>query len=496
MSTLQGSLTGPEIATRLVALDFSAIGALLPNPDPILKEQGKDISTYRTIARDSHVGACIRRRKAALKAMEWAVQRGRAPARVHKAVQEALGALDLERILGQAQEAGLYGYQPLEVMWTRGTAGGAGALLLPVDVQAKPPEWFVFGADNRLRLRTRSQPHEGEELPERKFLLPRQDPTYQNPYGSPDLALCFWPTVFKKGGLRFWLQFAEKFGSAFAVGKLPRGATDKERDELLDALARLVQDGVAVLPDDGSAELLEMAGKSASAELYERLVLYCRGEISIVLTGTNQTVEASANRASAHAGQDVAAELRDGDAEMVSAAVNQLIRWMVELNWPGSEPPLFEMWDQEARDALRAWRDKAVHDAGARFTNAYWVESYGYDEAHLLPQGPAAAGGQPLPGQPLPAAEFAEAALADPGDPTAAELARLEAAAAPAWDRLIDQVRAIVDRAADFAELQSALVAAYGALDSAELTRLMAAAFALAELKGMDAARGDARNAS
>jgi phage gp29-like protein len=490
-TTLPTRLIGPDIATRALALDFSVIGSLLPNPDPILKEQGKDISTYRAIARDPHVGACIRRRKAALRAMEWAVQRGKAAARVHKAVDEVFSALPLGRIISQAQEAGLYGYAPMEVSWARGPGG----LTVPVDVQAKPPEWFVFDTDNQLRMRTRSQPFEGELLPARKFLLPRQDPTYQNPYGLADLALCFWPTTFKRGGLRFWLTFAEKFGSAFAVGKLPRGASDKERGEVLDALTQLVQDGVAVLPDDGSAELVEMAGKAASADLYERLVMYCRGEISIVLTGTNQTVEASANKASAHAGQDVAADLRDGDADMVCEAVNQLIGWTCEVNWPGAEPPVFEMWDQEARDLTQASRDKSNYDAGARFTNAYWVREYGYQEGDLKPEGtaPTDPAANPLALQPgaapadVAAAAFAEAA--DPGDPTAADAQRLEAAGVPAWQTMVDQVRAIVDRAADFGELQGALAAAYGSLDSADLVRVMEAAFALAELKGLAAVR-------
>lgn len=491
-----------EFATRVRALDFSAFGLVLPNPDPILKERGIDISTYRTIARDSHVGACIRRRKAAVKAMQWGLDRAQAPARVHKAVQDALDALDLERVIGQALEAVLFGYQPMEITW-QGRPGG----VVPADVQAKPPEWFCFDPDNQLRLKTKAVPLEGELLPERKFLLPRQDPTYQNPYGQPDLALCYWPVIFMKGGKRFWLTFAEKYGGAFALGKLPRGSQPAEVSAMLAGLEGLIQDGVGTIPDDGSVELIESAGKSASADLYERLVLHCRSEISIVLTGTNQTVEASSNKASAIAGLDVAEDLRDADAELVAAAVNQLIGWQVELNWPGSAAPVFSLWDQHARDQLQAQRDKSNYDAGARFSNAYFMRAYGYQEGDLLPQaGPGAgiaAQGQTIDpaGQ---AAAFAEAALAQTGattagtgaaDPTAAELQQLGAAAAPAWATLTAQVQALVDRAASFAELQDALTHAYGGLDSAELTRVMAAAFALAELKGMDDARTQAQEA-
>lgn len=35
--------------------------------------------------------------------------------------------------------------------------------------------------------------------------------------------MCFWPVAFKKGGMKFWLRFAEKFGSPWVIGKHPRG---------------------------------------------------------------------------------------------------------------------------------------------------------------------------------------------------------------------------------------------------------------------------------
>lgn len=494
MATIQTrTLVQGDLATRVRALDFSAMGDLLPNPDPILKEMGRDIATYRLVARDTHVGACIRRRKAAVKALQWGVDRKDAPARIAKVVQRALERMDLERIIGQALEAPLYGYQPMEITWA-GTSDG----ILPLDVQAKPPEWFCFDPENRLRFKTWAAPVAGELLPDRKFLLPRQDPTYQNPYGLPDLSLCYWPSVFKKGGMKFWLTFAEKFGSAFAVGKLPRSASAAERDALLDSLEQLVQDGVASIPDDGSVELVEMAGKSASADLYERLVMYCRSEISIVLTGTNQTVEATSNKASANAGMDVAGHLRDADAELVAAALNQLIRWMVELNWPGSDAPVFSFWDQQARDDLQAARDKSNHEAGANFSNTYWVRAYGYQEGDLQPQTSATPPALPTSAGAGGAAAFAEAARAasaDAADPTAGITSQLGTATAPVWQELLRQVEAMVQQAGSLDELQGTLTAAYGGMDTTDLTRLMGAAFALAELKGMADVRGEVGDA-
>lgn len=488
---LRSRLTGGPVATRIAAFDSGFMSLLLPNPDPILRAAGKSIVAYRDIARDSHVGACIRRRKAAVKALEWDVQRHNAPARVFAAVREAFAALDLDAVIGAMLDATLYGYQPLEIDWQP-----SGGLIVPADVQAKPPEWFCFDAEGQLRFRTKAAPLEGEPLPERKFLLPRQDASYANPYGLGDLALCWWPVVFKKGGMKFWLQFAEKYGSAFSVGKLPRGAEDAERQRLLGELEDLIQNGCAVIPDDGSVELIEMAGKSASADLYERLVKHCRSEISIVLTGTNQTIEVEANRASAYAGMDVAGDLRDADAEIVKAAFDQLIEWMVQINWPGAGAPTFNMWDQHAKDSLQAGRDKSNFEAGARFTRSYWMRQYGYDEADLaadaaVAPAPAAAAALPAAAAAFaaPAGNAGQAGNAAAPDPVAAQTDALDAAAAPEWDALVSRMRELVATASDLPTLQQNMVQAFGGLDTARLEALMAAAFALAQLAGIAAVR-------
>lgn len=493
MTALAGrSLTSGQIATRVQALDYSFLGLLLPNPDPVLKATGKDVATYRELSRDSHVGACIRRRKSAVKALQWGLDRGQAAARVSKAVQDMLHMLPMEALIGQALDATLFGYQPMEVIWQQGP-GGPFAGIWPAAVEALPPEWFCFDTQNQLRFKTRSAPLYGELLPERKFLLPRQDANYHNPYGLGDLALCYWPVVFGKGGKKFWLAFAEKYGSAFAVGKLPRGGEPAERNKLLNELEALIQNGVAVIPDDGTVELVEMAGKSASADLYERLVLHCRGEVSIVLTGTNQSVEQDAGKASAHAGLDVAEDLRDGNAEIVSDAINQLIEWVVGINWPGQPAPVFSMWDQAAKDKLQAERDKSNYDAGARFTKAFWVREYGYEEGDLVdappPPGQALSG---LPGQPgKEAAAGKPAAFAAPAgelpDPLAFETAQLDDATAQPWQQVLAGVGALVQAAPDLATLQRGLTDAYGSLNTKALVQVMQAAFALAELKGMAA---------
>ncbi|KWD09675.1 hypothetical protein WM34_29545 [Burkholderia ubonensis] len=367
-----------QIATRARSIDFFALGMYLPNPDPVLKALGKDIRVYRELRADAHVGGCVRRRKAAVKSLEWGLDRSKAKSRVAKSIADVFADLDLSRIVTEMLDAVLYGYQPMEVTW-----GKVGNFIVPTDVVGKPADWFVYDPDNQLRFRSKENRIQGEELPARKFLVPRQEATYLNPYGFPDLSMCFWPTTFKKGGLKFWVQFTEKYGSPMLVGKHPRSASDAETNLLLDRLEDMVQDAVAVIPDDSSIEIKEAAGKSGSADVYERLLHFCRGEVSIALLGQNQTTEATSTRASAQAGLEVTDDIRDGDKAIVTEAMNMLIRWICDLNFDGADRPVYEMWQQEQVDEVQAGRDEKLTRAGASFTPAYFKRAYNLQDGDL-----------------------------------------------------------------------------------------------------------------
>ena len=84
------------------------------------------------------------------------------------------------------------------------------------------------------------------------------------------------------------------------------------------------------------------------------------------------------------------------------------------------------------------------------------------------------------------------AATAAGRNPIEADSATLDLAAQPVFDTLIERLNRLVKAAPDLPTLQSALLAAYGHHDSEQLAQVMAAGFALAELKGMDAVRNQA----
>lgn len=396
-----------HIATRDRSPDFTALGMYLPNPDPILKKQGRDVSVYADLRGDAHVGGCVRRRKGAVVRMEWRVQRERASARMAKLAETVLQGLDMRRLVREVMDAPLFGWNPLEVIWSPAGDGP----IVPRDVLAKPMTWFHFDPEAQLRFRSREQPLHGEAVAARKFLVPAQDASYANPYGFADLSMCFWPTVFKRGGLKFWVTFTEKFGTPWLVGKTPRGTPPAEQDKLLDQLEAMVQDAVAVIPDDASVDIVESGGKTASAALYEQLLMFCRSEVAIALLGQNQTTEASANRASATAGLQVSEELRDADARLVEAAINQLLRWVVDLNEGEAAPsPKFELYEQAEVDKAQAERDEVLVKAGAKLTRAYFMKTYNLDEDDIDQAAPA------VEGTPAVSTAFAEGGAAQARD--------------------------------------------------------------------------------
>ena len=407
---------GEHVASRGRSPDFSALGLYLPNPDPILKKMGKDTATYRDLLSDAHVGGMVRRRKSVVRSMEWRLVDGKqsennngrqaqkASPRAMARGYDALEALDMDTLIVDILSATLFGWTPIELMWQRTTGAW-----LPITALAKPQEWFHFDPEGQMRFKSREQPMFGEALQPRKFLLPRQDASYANPYGFADLSMCFWPTTFKRGGLKFWVTFAEKFGTPFIVGKQPRGAAKEDAGKLLDQLEEMVQDAVAVIPDDASVEITQASGKSDAAGAYKELLMFCRSEVSIALLGQNQSTEASSTNASATAGLEVGKDLRDGDARLVETTINQLLRWVTDLNEGEAAPsPRFELFEQEEVSEVQAKRDEALSRAGVVFTPQYWQRAYGLQQGdiELSPKTPAIPAKVGAPNT----AQFAEAA--------------------------------------------------------------------------------------
>lgn len=365
-----------EIATRKRALNFYSLANILPDPDIVLKKQGKDIRIYKELLCDPHVFACTQSRKAGVLSLDWEINRGLDKDQNAEDVENLLKKLDIQKLMSDILDATQFGFQPLEIIWKKDKSGH----IMPERVTAKPPEWFCFDDDNNLKFRTKEN-YYGEIVPNKKFLLAQNNPSYNNPYGERTLSRVFWNVTFKKGGLKFWVVFTEKYGMPHLIGKHPRGSTKEETNSLADMLEDMVQDAIAVIPDDSSIEIQE-ASKSSSAEIYEKLIDKMNTEISKAILGQTLTTEigSTGSYAASNTHMQVRQDIVDSDKKLVEGVINQLIQWIYEINFANAEVPVFELYEPEDVDLTLAQRDKILSDTGVKFTKEYFIKNYGLEE--------------------------------------------------------------------------------------------------------------------
>ncbi|MCI1274350.1 MAG: DUF935 domain-containing protein [Clostridiaceae bacterium] len=364
-----------EIATRKRSINFYSLGTYLPDPDIVLRKQGKDVKVYKELLCDSHVFACVQSRKSGVMSLEWEIKNGDIKDETTEKLEELFKKLDIYKLINDILDATLFGFQPIEIIW-----GKVDNLVLPIDLKAKPSEWFCFDDENQLKFRTKEH-YFGEELPPRKFLCPQSNPSYENPYGERTLSRVFWPVTFKKGGLKFWVIFTEKYGIPHLIGKHPRGATKEETDKLADLLEEMVQDAIAVIPDDSSVEIQE-ANKSSSAEIFEKLIDKMNAEISKAILGQTLTTEigSTGSYAASNTHFQVRQDIVDSDKKLVEKTVNQLIRWIYEINFSNQDVPVFEMYQEEDVDLTLSQRDKTLSETGVKFSKEYFIKNYGLED--------------------------------------------------------------------------------------------------------------------
>lgn len=468
-----------EIATRNRSIDFYALVTYLPNPDLVLKAQGKDIKTYKEMLTDAHLGGCISSRKSGITSLEWEIDRGKSKSRQAKLIEDVFKNLDLHRIITEMLDGVLFGYQPLEVIWQK-----SGSYILPRDIVGKPPEWFCFNSQNQLLFRTREK-YEGEAVPERKFLLARNNPTYANPYGFPELSRCFWPITFKRGGLKFWIMFTEKYGMPYLVGKKPRGTSKEETDAFADMLENMIQDAIAVIPDDSSVEIKEASGKGASAQIYSQLLEFCKTEVSIAILGQNLTTEVKGGSyAAAQSHMAVRKDIIDNDRKLVESVFNTLIRWIYEINFSAGDMPVFSMYEEEDVDKTLAERDEILSRTGIKFTKKYYMREYGFNEDDIEIGSSASQG---LPQQ------FAEATAQFTPEQQAIE--DLKSAASDKWEDvlspIIEPILSIINESTTYDEAKAKIMEAFNIMDDSELTELLARALFISDTYGRLNAEGN-----
>lgn len=342
------AISAEEVAGHTTDPDFYSTLAILPNPDEILRKSGKSQQVYDSIAGDAHVIAERRAMKAGLQGHEYSVTPGgestqdKAAAELCRSILKRQPSLNnrWNDTLWNMMQCVLRGMTVHEVIWEY--RDGA---ILPKEIKDRPNRRFLFHRDGTLRLRTRANPFEGEPVQERVFLLSRHMPSERNPYGEALYSSCFWPYVFKHGGFKFFSKFCERFGFPWPIGKYPDGTDKKQQKELAENLAAMVELSVAVIPQSASVELME--SKVSGELVHERLIAVCNAEISKAITSQTLATEikGGGSRAASETHRDRERDVNASDRTIVESTMTQLFQWITELNFQGAEPPRFELYD-------------------------------------------------------------------------------------------------------------------------------------------------------
>jgi len=366
------NISQQEYVNREYQLSYYGWLTELPDPDPILTSQGIDISSYRNLLIDSHLSAVITKRKSGVTSMEWEIEQKNASDIVLKFIQDYFDGLpNLNNICKKLLDCIYYGYQPFVLHWEI-----KGGYRLP-RIEDRPPEYFFFDNKNQLRIRTKNLT--GILADPMLFLVATQEADYLNPYGDRVAKKVFWPVIFKKGGMKFWLKMTEKYGMPQAIGKVPKTAKKDQRTALARSLNNMVQDGVIVLNDDESVNLLDAGSRVGSADLYKGLLNFCNYEISKAVLTVVNTVEVGEHGSYAAADTQYTGEgkLNIADTEIITSFFNKLIRLIVDVNFGADIPaPQFSQYEQDNVDKTLAERDAILVTQGVKFSKDYYIQNY------------------------------------------------------------------------------------------------------------------------
>ncbi len=329
-----------EIKEKLLQETYSLhyrLTNLLPNPDTILRKIGRGIEIYRELKNDAHVWSCIQSRKTGTLSLPWRIEQNGCDEGVFRLVNNIFEKLDVYQIESDILEAPLFGFQPIEIIWSI-----EHNYIVPKELKARPQEWFAFDNSGNLLFKERFG-DEYTKVPQYKVINVQHEASAINPYGHALLAKCYWPVTFKNGGLRFWVNFTEKYGMPILIGQYQRGATNEEIQQLAQDLDSLYEDAILVAPMDVKLELHE-ANRSSSVDLYLELIRFANNEISkAILSQTLTTELEGGSYAASQTHFQIRKEIILADSRLVQNAFNQLIRYIVELNFETQSFPKFRL---------------------------------------------------------------------------------------------------------------------------------------------------------
>lgn len=468
-----------ELATRQ-NLSYAFL-SYLPDPDEVLRKNGKDISVYRSLLIDSQVSANLDQRFAGTKEMQWNLLNDyEIPDAQMDLYYQFLAEIELEDLIEEILFTKYYGFSVFELIWKM-----EGRFKLPGRVVNKPQEWFFFDDYNRLNIRLKEGSITGQIVDEAfpyQFFLLQNKPTYKNPYGDRIASRIFWHVTFKQGGLKFWTKFIEKYGMGFPIGKYPLG-NKQAKDELFDALKVMVQDAVAVIPEGSNIELRSELANSDSAGNYGSFIDFNNKEIAkAILTQTLTTeMDGTGSYSASQTHADMLSKVINADKRFVEKSITRLLKMVGDQNFEGSPVPQFQLFIPETSE-IKIKKLQGLKQIGVKITDkAYISEQFGIDEEYFELVEPVI-NNFPVMNQ----SEFADASFPDQRaiDEFADFLTSGNVESIRLWERMFTPVLTFIENAKSLTEIKNGLTKQFPKMKDRDFKNYMEKILLIGQLYG------------
>jgi len=373
--------TGAGLVSDFALDKLAAMMTRIPDPDAVLKQLGMQRHDLKRLEFDDEIAGSLDTRREAAITTNWKLESESESD--EKEFVEAEVKRVFDTMMRGFWNAVPYGYSVSEAIYANRDEGRIGI----ERVSVKPMQWFEPLRDGRLVF---MQPGTGQRLEcdqKRKFCLVRRNATYEQPFGEALLSRLYWPWYFRHNGTRAWMQFVDRFGDPFVVGKSGNPKT------MVEALLGMGLKNVIGVGTDDELDVLMQEGDGVfdrlDSRLAERIAKLILGQT--LTSGTQRQGGGSFALGQVH--EQVRQDKRLADCRMLQEGGQWLVNALWDLNSFAGKPPTFVFADPKDIALERADRDVSLKAGGivGGFSEDYIERAYGFEKGDFTMPDPNAA---------------------------------------------------------------------------------------------------------
>jgi hypothetical protein len=352
----------------------------LPDPDVIMANGDLHYQDLANLEHDGHISSCTQQRKSTTLAHRIRIRPGEGASGLdsEKALLLCRRMLDnfgqnTQDLISQILDARLMGMQPFELnwYWDEEVKG-----LITERPQDTMQEWFRYTPNGELRFRPKPWVFDTEPVPPFKILMARNQATMRNPYGKKLYSACYWPSTFKRGGMKFFAEYTEKFGMPIFNVEAPAGTNVDQLQEFVRELIAMARQGVVVTKGNFKVQMDDMKTKFQTTDMYDKFMASMDRECSKAILGQTLTSDEGGSRAQADVHKQILETLWKSDDTFAAGVLTDLFDLVTYANFGRSViGPVAIVGESMGLDRID--RDSKLRDLlGVNFTDTYIMDHY------------------------------------------------------------------------------------------------------------------------